>query len=128
MFKYIFIVNGPPRCGKDTFAQFLGTLVPTWKYSSIDEIKRIARFCGYKDAKTEKDRKFLSDLKSLTTQYSDLAFKDVERVVKDFNASNAYRVLLIDIREPEEIERQNLVSTTLLSVFVSSDFLDSACK
>lgn len=92
------------RCGKDTFAQFLNEIVPTCKYSSIDKVKEIAGLCGWKGEKTEKDRKFLSDLKLLTTDYSDLAFKAINDEVNKFMFDNRHSVMLIDIREPEEIE------------------------
>ncbi|MGN0297790.1 MAG: hypothetical protein ACI4C1_01160, partial [Lachnospiraceae bacterium] len=52
-----------------------------------------------------KDRKFLSDLKLLTTEYSDLPFKAMKSQVQEFILSSVYSVMLIDIREPREIER-----------------------
>lgn len=105
MEKHIYITNGVARCGKDTFAKLLNEFVPTIKYSSIDKVKDIAKKCGWNGGKTEKDRKFLSDLKCLTSEYSDLPFKDISRIVNDFLSARYIRVLLIDIREPEEIER-----------------------
>lgn len=105
MVKKIYIINGMARCGKDTFADILGEYVRTYKYSSVTKIKDIAMRCGWIGGKTEKDRKFLSDLKNLTTAYSDLAFNDIKNVVNWFNNLSAYNVLLIDIREPLEIDR-----------------------
>lgn len=103
--KKIYIVNGMARCGKDTFAGFLGGIIPTHKYSSVTKIKEIAKMCGWDGGKTEKDRKFLSDLKVLTTKYSDLAFKDIKAMVEWFKTKSPCEVLLIDIREPNEIHR-----------------------
>ena len=103
--KKIYIINGMARCGKDTFAGFLRGLVPTHKYSSVTKIKEIASMCGWDGGKTEKDRKFLSDLKVLTTKYSDLAFKDIKNTVNWFMSESPCEVLLIDIREPVEIHR-----------------------
>lgn len=108
MNKHIFILNGMGGCGKDTFAEFLDVFIPTYHTSSVSTVKRIAMDCGWTGEKTEKDRKFLSDLKCLLTEYKDIPFKDMQRTVAVFNASptNAYyKVLLIDIREPAEIER-----------------------
>lgn len=106
MKKVIFIVNGKPRAGKDTFAYMLKKHTKVFKYSSIDIIKRIATVCGWNGAKTEKDRKFLSDLKRMTTEYSDLAFNDLKIQVSWFKGDDKkYEVMLIDVREPEEIER-----------------------
>ena len=103
--KKIYITNGMARCGKDTFAGFLGGIVPTHKYSSVTRIKEIAKGCGWDGGKTEKDRKFLSDLKELTTTYSDLAFNDIKATVEWFMSKSPCSVLLIDIREPREIHR-----------------------
>lgn len=104
--KQIFITNGMARCGKDTFAEFLNEIVSTLKYSSIDKVKIIARMCGWDGGKTEKDRKFLSDLKMLTSEYSDMAFADIRKKIFEFlDKDFEHQVLLIDIREPEEVER-----------------------
>ena len=105
MKKYIFITNGSGGCGKDTFAIFLSEVVPTFKYSSIDKIKSIAGYCGWKGQKREKDRKFLSDLKVLTSDYNDMPFREIQERVERFKVDHKHVVMLIDIREPEEIER-----------------------
>lgn len=103
--KKIYITNGVGGCGKDTFANFLNEFVTVVKYSSIDKVKTIARICGWDGGKTERDRKFLSDLKCLTTEYSDMPFKDIARMVDFFRNNTNASVLLIDIREPGEIKR-----------------------
>ena len=103
--KQIFIINGMARCGKDTFAQILNEIIPTLKYSSIDKVKDIARLCGWNGVKTEKDRKFLSDLKLLTTEYSNMAFESIKSKVDDFLNDDKYSIMLIDIREPSEIDK-----------------------
>lgn len=103
--KKIYITNGVGGCGKDTFANFLNELIPVMKYSSIDKVKGIARLCGWDGGKTEKDRKFLSDLKCLTTEYSEMPFEDLRYMVGVFRDKTNVDVMLIDIREPAEIER-----------------------
>lgn len=105
MIKHIFIVNGSGGCGKDTFASLLNEIVPVYKYSSIDKVKQIATMCGWTGSKEEKDRKFLSDLKLLTTEYNDMAFEDIRAAVLKFGRSKLHKIMLIDIREPAEIER-----------------------
>lgn len=107
MNKHIFILNGMGGCGKDTFAGFLDEITPTLHYSSVAKVKEIAKKCGWNGGKTEKDRKFLSDLKLLTTEYNDLPFRDMSDWVNYFHYSALciQSVLLIDIREPAEIER-----------------------
>ena len=68
--------------------------------------------------KDEKSRKFLSDLKVLTSQYNDLPFKRIQNQIDEFNKDEKYNVLLIDIREPEEIRKlcnnYNYVKTILI--------------
>ena len=93
------------RSGKDTFAVMMNEIIPTKKYSSIDYIKEIAKQCGWNGQKDEKSRKFLSDLKVLTILYNDLPFKKIQEEIIKFNADKIHNVLLIDIREPNEIKR-----------------------
>lgn len=103
----VYIINGMGGCGKDTFADFLKQMVPyVLKISSIDRIKSIAKQCGWDGGKTEKDRKFLSDLKMLLSEYNDHPYQYLKSWVNMTQKDEyQFRVLLIDIREPEEIER-----------------------
>ena len=93
------------RCGKDTFAKYLNEIIPTLKYSSIDKVKDIAKLCGWNGGKSEKDRKFLSDLKLLTTDYSNMPFEAIRDKVDDFLTDDKHLIMLIDIREPAEIDK-----------------------
>lgn len=93
------------RCGKDTFANILNEFIPTLKYSSIDKVKEIASLCGWDGGKSEKDRKFLSDLKVLVSQYSNMPLESIINKTIEFLNNDYYQVMLIDIREPEEIEK-----------------------
>lgn len=103
--KKIFITNGMARCGKDTFSEFLNEYIPTTRYSSIDVIKEIARKCGWDGSKRERDRKFLSDLKVLTSEYNSLSFISIKNKIGEFLNDQSHEVMLIDIREPKEIDR-----------------------
>ena len=103
--KKIFIVNGKPRAGKDTFAELLGKYCRVFKYSSVDKVKQIATKCGWDGGKDDKDRKFLADLKRITTEFNDMSYDDVAEKVAYFLKTDFFDVMLIDIREPEEIER-----------------------
>lgn len=103
----IFIINGSGGCGKDTFVELFSKHYgpdKVWNYSSVDKVKRIAKEIGWTGAKTEKDRKFLSDLKLLTTAYNDMPMEDLKEKVKEFYDSQA-EILFLHIREPEEIEK-----------------------
>lgn len=105
--KKVFITNGSAENGKDSFAEFVGKYISTYKYSSIDLVKEMFEVVGVtKDEKTEKKRKLWSDGKDLLTEYDDIPFKDITSIVTDFkNNKIETEVLLIDIREPEEIAR-----------------------
>ena len=104
--KKVIVTNGSGQWGKDTFAKILNEYIPLEKYSSIDLIKDIARIGGWNGIKEEKDRKFLSDLKLLFSDYNDLPYKDVCRKILEIQNNNKeIELILIDIREPEEIEK-----------------------
>ena len=104
MDKYIVIINGTGGSGKDTFVSFVSKYNKVYNFSSIDKVKEIAKEIGWDGGKTEKDRKFLSDLKKLTTEYNDMAFNSIKDAVNKFNNTNE-EIMFIHIREPEEIQR-----------------------
>lgn len=104
--KKVFIINGSGGVGKDTFVNKVGEFVPTVNYSSVKKIKEIATMGGWNGGKTDKDRKFLSDLKFLFSQYNDLPFEDMKAIYRKFKSINSKdKCLFFHIREPEEVER-----------------------
>lgn len=124
MIKQVFIINGSGGVGKDTFIEKIPTYelwgesencaiylknLEVGNYSSVSKIKEVAKAIGWNGGKTERDRKFLSDLKLLTTEYNDMPLNDMKRYVKDFmdcgNSNNDNRILFLHIREPEEIAK-----------------------
>ena len=114
MRKQIFIINGGGGVGKDSFvslvnksfkySKFNKSNNPVMNFSSVDKVKKIATMIGWNGDKTEKDRKFLSDLKLLTTEYNDMSFNSMKEKVNEFK-SNDSTMLFLHIREAEEIER-----------------------
>ena len=104
MNKQIFIINGSGGCGKDTFVNYVSKHVPTINYSSVFKVKSIAKMIGWNGEKSERDRKFLSDLKKLTSDYCDMPFEDMKLVVDKFERTY-HEFLFLHIREPKEIER-----------------------
>jgi len=104
MKKEIVIINGVGGCGKDTFVEFCAKYGKVMNFSSVDKVKEVARVIGWDGQKTEKDRKFLSDLKKLTTEYNDMAFNSMKEVVSKFETTDD-KLLFLHIREPEEIKR-----------------------
>lgn len=104
--KRIIIINGSGGVGKDAFCRAVSRYAGVTVRSSIDPIKTVARQLGWSGGKSEKDRKFLSDLKALTTGYNDWAMQYLRGAVGVFHdPDDADEILFLHIREPEEIER-----------------------
>lgn len=104
--KKIYILNGVGTSGKGVFVDFVNKYIPTYKYSIVDLPKEAAKILGWDGGKTEKDRKFLSDILDLATKYNDSPFVDVEHIVRDFNSNLIEdEVLIIDMRDPIDIAR-----------------------
>ena len=79
--------------------------------STIDFVKEVATMCGWDGTKTPKNRKFLSDLKDLLTEWDDIPFN---RVVDEIDywayeriAEGEYgeSLVFVHCREPKEIEK-----------------------
>lgn len=109
----ILIINGKPRTGKSTFceaaAQKCGLV---YHYSTITEIKRLAKLIGWDGNKDAKGRKLLSDLKDVLSEYSDLPHQHLKRIIKGQCEKYKYTpeiannlIFLIESREPEDIKR-----------------------
>lgn len=104
--KKIFIINGSGCSEKDTFEQLVGKYVRTKKYSIVNICKEAAKILGWNGDKEERDRAFLSDLMDLSTKYNDAPFDDVIQLVRDFRTNKLKtNVLLIDMRDPKDIQR-----------------------
>ena len=104
MRKQVFIINGSGGVGKDTFVSFVDDISYTMNFSSVDKVKEIARSIGWNGGKTEKDRKFLSDLKLLCTDYNNMPLNSMKNKYEEFLDSHA-EFLFLHIREPEEIDK-----------------------
>lgn len=108
--KKVYVINGSGGVGKDTFVMsvlehlnFRGVNI-----SSITPIKQLASQIGWTGGKTEKDRKFLSDLKDLCTNYNDYPMQYLRGQCKPFLKDEIYKgckVMFMHIREPKEIQK-----------------------
>lgn len=113
MKQQIFIINGSGGVGKDAFVEEVRNQTKTNlstkvdNYSSVSKVKEIAKIIGWDGAKTEKDRKFLSDLKLLTTEYNDMPLNDMKRFANSVmnDGVDISKILFLHIREPEEIAK-----------------------
>lgn len=111
--KNIFIINGSGGVGKDTFVELVSVELnnklkrfhTVINFSSVDKVKQIAKEIGWNGKKSEKDRKFLSDLKILTSEYCDMPFESMKSKVTEFMEDEENKFLFLHIREPEEITR-----------------------
>ena len=105
MNKHVFIINGSGGVGKDTFVNFVSHIVPTKNVSSVDPIKTLAKGIGWRGSKEERDRKFLSDLKDLVTEYNDYPMEYLKVQHMIFMDNDQEQIMFIHIREPKEIKR-----------------------
>jgi hypothetical protein len=120
----IICINGAPTCGKDTFVSLCQKyLLWCGNFSTVDFVKEIAATCGWDGTKTPENRKFLSDLKDLLTEWNDIPYKKIEKAIDqyvkeaeryDFSSEDV--LCFIHCREPKEIAKfvDRLGAKTLL--------------
>ena len=105
MSKVIIVINGSGGVGKDTLCNFVAEEYKVVNVSSVDPIKEMAKIVGW-EGKELKDRAFLSDLKTLCTQYNNSPFTYIMRRTSEFlNPNSEDEILFVHIREPQEIEK-----------------------
>jgi hypothetical protein len=118
----VCVINGAPGSGKTTFENIcrekcnMFNRVPGFNKnhmlwidicSTVDFVKELAFECGWDGTKTLKNRKFLSDLKDLLTEWDDVPFKKIEEraQLRARDASAVDWILFVDCREPAEIQK-----------------------
>ena len=113
----IFVVNGAPGSGKTSFESLCkiegserGKIISI--YSTIDFVKEVAKTCGWDGSKTPRNRKFLSDLKALLTEWDDVPLREtltwldsLQYRLLQYDVQLSASVVFIDCREPKEIKR-----------------------
>lgn len=108
MNKHVFIVNGKPTSGKTTFENLVLEKISGIKYSIIDPVKTLLSEAGIwdKEDKSEAARKLLSDTKILLDEYCDYSYKETSKLIKDFLDNKIDgNILFVDMREVYDIER-----------------------
>lgn len=104
--KEILIINGSGGVGKDTFVDKLSRYAKVIHTSIVNPTKELAKKIGWNGGKTEKDRKFLSDMKMLIDEYNDANYLQMRKLMQDFRDGRIdAEILCIDMREKAQIER-----------------------
>lgn len=125
MRKHVIIINGSGGVGKDTICEMVSRHWKVSNISSITPICAVARAAGWNGEKTAKARKFLSDLKTLCTEFNDLSqhylIKEYEKFLSSEN-----EILFVHIREPEQIERfkKEVKETSCYSILITRPKLE----
>lgn len=110
----VVIINGIAGSGKDTFVTMCKDVLGANRIlniSTVDYVKEVAEFCGWDGTKTPENRKFLSDLKRILTEWNETPLKKVCQEVKCWQniwlGSGDYdkAVVFIHCREPKEIDK-----------------------
>ena len=110
----IYILNGKAGSGKTTFFKLIEEKCHNYvyNYSTVDLVKKVAYGCGWNGSKTPENRKFLSDLKDLLTEWDDVPYKDCLKEIKRITSlADIYDMehddwaIFIDCREPKEIQK-----------------------
>lgn len=104
MKKLTFVINGAGGVGKDTLCDLAAKHFKVYNISTIMPIKDIARMCGWTGEKSDKARRFLSDLKRVTVEYNDYPTVWATERYHCFLESED-EIMFLHIREPEEIEK-----------------------
>lgn len=119
--KYRIIINGTGGSGKDTFVNLVkdyvseSGFISVYNISSVGLIKEVARILGWDGKKDEKSRKFLSDLKDLSTNYNNGPINYMIEKVHHYECfmyrsyqhiyDPKHSIIFFHVREPEEIQK-----------------------
>lgn len=106
MDKTVIVINGKGGVGKDTCVDAVARRYVALNCSSITPIKKAAEMLGwdYGD-KSDKARKFLSDLKMLSSEFNNFPFSYLLNKYAWFMSTESIDVMFVHIREPKEIAR-----------------------
>lgn len=109
----IVIINGLGGSGKSTFcsqskASFINKVKsPSLSYelSTVDFVKEVATFCGWRGEKEPKDRAFLHDLKMALEEWNDIPNKKTQEIIEQFmELPYENRLFFVNIRETKGID------------------------
>lgn len=110
----IVVINGAPGAGKDEFVKQVKSIISfrCLNVSTVDFVKKVAGYCGWNGEKTPKNRRFLSDLKDLLTEWDDIPLKKVKDAIESYKTiieccgiKEDETIVFVHVREPQEIAR-----------------------
>lgn len=110
----IVCINGAPTSGKDLFCKYCAEEIDGFMevFSSVDLVKKIATDLGWDGVKSLRNRKFLSDLKDLLTEWDDVPYKNTIANIEDWkyqleqvDIDTEDAVAFVHVREPKEIDK-----------------------
>ncbi len=102
--KTVLVINGSGGVGKDTLCEMAAAHYRVCNVSSITPIKEIAKLCGWEGQKDDGSRRFLADLKALTTAYNDYPTRWILDKYREFSTSED-QIMFVHIREGSEITK-----------------------
>lgn len=119
MIEHVFIINGYPRSGKDTFVDIFNLAVNRHNtghgtenryavrvLSTVDKVKEVAKEeFGWNGEKDEKSRNMLHSLKMTWSAFNDGPYQSVIEELRNINDFRKRTVVFVMSREPEEIAR-----------------------
>jgi hypothetical protein len=116
--KKILITNGSGGCGKDTLAELMSKYVDIIKYSSIDFFKELGTLGRMKTQKNEGERILLYNLKKAFIEYNELPTILCGEEIDNFLQNDENDILIIDVREPKEIQKLKELYPQIITVLV----------
>ncbi len=102
----IFVINGYPQSGKDTFAQFCSEVHPnTHQLWTSTPVKDAFTLLGWKGEKTPEVRKGMSDMMDLSERLFDGPFQYIKKELEKIQTAQPNALVFIHSREPHNIKR-----------------------
>lgn len=121
--NYIFVINGVPKSGKDTFVEYCKNHLKKTNYhhyniSSVDKVKKAAKLLGWNGEKDKNGRKFLQYLKQISTQFYQGPLNYMDVCVTKFKKPY---IAFFHIREPKEIDKFLVVHENAKTILVTRE-------
>ena len=95
----LVIINGMPMSGKSQFVEYCLKILDDYgaEISTVDFVKELAQEAGWDGVKRPKDRKFLSDLKDLLTEWGNIPYKKIIEFKNGFDFIVVKSVFIISV-------------------------------